>query len=81
MEIGREADAGFWAHIAELDISAEGDTAPEAFAAVLHAARDWLAYLRDEEPPLAENLVEQEKYVALLDAPIFSWFKSFKLSS
>jgi hypothetical protein len=79
LELGQE-EGGVWAHIPELDISAEGADALEAFRNVLGATRDWLGYLRDEHPQLAGDLAAQERYVALLEAPIFSWFKSFKFA-
>jgi hypothetical protein len=78
LEIGKEA-AGFWAHIDELDVSGEGESPKDAFSAVVNAARDWLSYVRDEQPALAGDLEAQRAYIALLDAPIFSWFKSFHL--
>lgn len=80
LEIGQE-DAGFWAHIDELDVSSEGTTADEAFASVVNAARAWLSYLRDEAPELDPEIIGQRAYVELLDAPLFSWFKAFELRS
>jgi len=77
LEIGRE-EAGVWAHIVELDVSGEGADALEAFHAVLGAAREWLAYIRDEQPELAPELGDQQRYVALLESPVFSWFKNFR---
>ena len=44
------------------------------------AAREWLSYVRDEQPELAPELGDQERYVPLLDAPIFSWFKTFRFA-
>jgi hypothetical protein len=79
MELGQEEN-GVWAHIPELDVSAEGADALEAFRNVLAATRDWLGYVRDEHPELAPELARQERYVPLLDAPVFSWFKSFKFA-
>jgi hypothetical protein len=79
LELGQEDD-GVWAHIPELDVSAEGSDANEAFRNVLAATREWLSYVRDEQPELAPELAPQERYVPLLDAPIFSWFKSFKFA-
>jgi len=74
LEVGQE-EGGVWAHIPELDISAEAGDLDHAFRAVVLAARDWLSYLRDEQVELAPALNEQAKYVALLDAPEFSWFR------
>jgi len=79
LELGME-DAGVWAHIVELDVAAEGENAADAFRAVLAAAREWLSYVRDEQPELAPELGDQERYVPLLDAPVFSWFKSFRFA-
>jgi hypothetical protein len=79
LELGKE-DNGVWAHIPELDVSAEGTDALEAFRNVLAATREWLSYIQEEQPDLAVELARQEKYVPLLDAPIFSWFKRFKFA-
>ena len=49
LELGRE-DAGVWAHIPELDVSAEGADVAEAFRNVHGAAQAWLSYVRDEKP-------------------------------
>lgn len=77
LELGREEN-GVWAHIPELDISAEGEELSEAFYGVIAAVRDWLSYIQDEQVELAPELHEQAKYVVLLDAPVFSWFKDFR---
>lgn len=79
LELGRE-DAGVWAHIPELDVSAEGADINEAFRAVIAAARDWLDYIREGDVGLAPELAEQARYVPLLDAPEFSWFKGFRFA-
>lgn len=76
LELGREAN-GVWAHIPELDVSAEAEDMSGAFYAVIAAARDWLSYVRDDDVELAPELQEQAKYVVLLDAPVFSWFRDF----
>lgn len=76
LEFGRE-EHGVWAHIPELDISAEGADVSKAFTAVIAASRTWLTYLRDGDEELGPELRGQERYVALLDAPIFSWFRDF----
>ena len=76
LELGKEAN-GVWAHIPELDISAEAEELNEAFYGVIAAARDWLSYIRDEQVELAPELQEQAKYIVLLNAPVFSWFKDF----
>ncbi len=77
--MGKE-DAGYWAHIDELDVSGEGASAQEAFAAAVRAARDWLVYLKEENPDLSEELAAHRHHLELLDAPLFSWFKSFQTS-
>lgn len=79
LEFGRE-DGGVWAHVPELDVSAEGSDVNEAFSNVVAAVRDWLSYLRDERPQLAPELEGQQRYVDLLDAPVFSWFKDFRFA-
>jgi hypothetical protein len=79
LRLGKEDD-GVWAHIGELDVSAEGANISEAFLNVLAAAREWLAYIRDDEPDLAEDLAAQVQYVRLLEAPPFSWFKTIELA-
>jgi hypothetical protein len=68
LEVGSEAD-GVWARIPELDVSAEGSDVAEAMKGVLAAAREWLAYLRDEAPELTPELADQRRYVELLDLP------------
>ncbi len=75
LQLGTEED-GVWAHIPELDVSAEGESVSEALRNVVSAAREWLTYLREEAPELAPEIAAQERYAALLDAPIFSWFKN-----
>jgi hypothetical protein len=77
LEFGKEA-SGIWAHIDELDVSAEGEDLRAAFSNVIAAANDWLSYIRDESPDLAPDLAAQERYVVLLDAPVFSWFREFR---
>lgn len=79
LELGREAN-GVWAHIPELDVSAEGADVAEAFRNVFGAAQAWLAYIRDESPDLSVELEGQARYVSLIDAPVFSWFKSFRFA-
>lgn len=76
LELGKEA-SGVWAHIPEIDVSAEGDDLSDAFYAVIAAAREWLSYVRDGEIELAPELNDQARYVPLLDAPVFSWFRDF----
>jgi hypothetical protein len=78
LELGLEDDHA-WAHIPELDVSGEGPGVNEALQAVLAAARDWLSYLRDEQPELAAELEAQRRYVALLDLPGHGWFKTYNL--
>jgi hypothetical protein len=79
LELGREED-GVWAHIPELDVSAEGANVEEAFRNVYSVARDWLAYIREESPDLGPDVADQARYVALIDAPVFSWFKDFRFA-
>ena len=74
LEVGHE-EGGYWAHIPELDVSAEGLDLDQAFRAVVRAAEEWLSYVRDEQVELSPALQRQAKYVALLDAPQFSWFR------
>ena len=76
VEIVKEEDA-YFARIPELDVAGEGVTADAALRAVLDATRAWLEYLRDETLDLADTLEPQRRYVALLDAPVFSWFRRF----
>jgi len=73
-------DGGAWVSVPELDISAEGDDPAAALRNVISAIREWLSYVRDERPDLAEELQGQARYVPLLDAPEFSWFKSIALN-
>ncbi len=75
-----EEPHGIWVHIDELDVSAEGATAFEAFGNAVAAARAWLSYVRDEQPDLADGLASQRQYVELLDAPVFSWFGKFSVA-
>lgn len=79
LELGAE-DNGVWAHIPELDVSAEGAHAAEALGNVVSAARDWLRYIQEEGPQLSDELSSQAQYVALLDAPEFSWFRSVEFA-
>ena len=79
LEFGKE-EGGVWAHIDELDVSAEGEDLRTAFRNVIAATNDWLSYIRDESPDLAPDLAAQERYVALLDAPVFSWFREFRFA-
>ena len=75
LEIGQEGEA-WWARIPELDVTGDGDDLRQALAAVYGAAREWLTYLRDEQPRLAgARLAIQRRHVALLNAPGTSWFK------
>jgi hypothetical protein len=79
LTFGQEPE-GVWAHIEELDVSAEGEDLYDAFRNVLSAAHDWLGYVRDESPELASELAGQKRYVALLDAPAFSWFREIRFA-
>jgi hypothetical protein len=79
VEFGQE-DVGVWAHIDELDVSAEGENLAAAFRNLVGATQAWLSYIRDESPDMAPELAGQERYVALLDAPVFSWFKGFRFA-
>ncbi len=72
-------ETGAWASVPELDISAEGEDLGDALRNLISTTRDWLSYLREEQPELSEALRAQERYVPLHDAPEFSWFKSIKL--
>lgn len=78
LEMGLE-DEHAWARIPELDVTAEGEDLNEALKAVFSAAHDWIAYLRDEEPALAPELADQVRYLALLEVPSYTWFKSYRL--
>lgn len=80
LQLGQEGDAGVWAHIEELDVSAEGRSVDDAFRNVLAAAREWLTYVRDENPELAPELAHQARYLPLLAAPPFSWFREFRFT-
>ncbi len=64
--------------ISELDVSADGVDLEDAFRNVISAAREWLGYLQDEQPELGAEIASQARYLPLLEAPVFSWFKSFK---
>ncbi len=77
LELGSEAEA-VWAAVPELNLTAEGADIAEAFAAIVRVMKDWLQYLRDADPDLADNLKPQARYVPLLDAPEFSWFTSIR---
>jgi hypothetical protein len=44
------------------------------------AACAWLSYLRDEQPDLGPDIAGQARYMPLIDAPVFSWFKSFRFA-
>ena len=79
IEFGQE-EHGVWAHIAELDLSAEGPSLVDALRDVINAAQEWLEYLKEEQPELSPQLVDQARYVALLDAPMYSWFRAFRLA-
>jgi hypothetical protein len=79
LEIGPEGEEAAWARIPELDITAEGDDMSKALQGVVDAARNWLAYLREQEPELAPELVGQKRYVGLLDVPPYGWFRSYRL--
>lgn len=74
LELGAEGDF-IWARIPELDVTAEGETVAETLRNILSAARAWLEYVREDQPDLAEDLRNQARFVGLLDAPEFSWFK------
>lgn len=79
IELGRE-DEGIWARVPELNVAADGADIDETLRNLLGAVRDWLIYLREEQPSLAADLASQARYVALLDAPVFSWFKSARFA-
>ena len=44
---------------------------------VLSAAREWLAYLRDEDPDLRPDLADQRRYVDLIDLHYIQ-FRSYR---
>lgn len=77
LELGQEENV-VWARVPELDVSAEGEGLAEAFANVIAATRAWLAYLRDDQPELGPEIAGQARYLPLLEAPVFSWFKHFR---
>lgn len=79
VEFGQEED-GVWAHIPELDVSAEGPMLVDALRDVISAAHEWLEYLRDEQPELSPGLADQVRYVQLLDTPVYSWFRAFRFA-
>lgn len=79
LELGRE-QGGVWAHIPELDVSAEGADVNDAFHNVYEAACAWLRYIDAERPRLGPDLAAQERFVPLADAPVFSWFKNFRFA-
>lgn len=80
IQLGNEEAAGVWARIEELNVTAEGENASEAFSNVVAAARAWLTYLRDEQPALSQDIAPQARYIPLLDAPVFSWFRKFSFA-
>jgi len=79
LELGQE-EGGVWAHIPEMDLSSEGANVSEAFMNVVSAVRDWLGFIREEGPALSPELAAQARYIELLDAPVFSWFKDFRFA-
>ena len=79
LEIVRE-DNAYFARIPEIDVAGEGDSPNDAFRSVLAAARSWLEYLNEETPDLVAELEPQRRYLPLLRAPLFSWFRDIKFS-
>jgi hypothetical protein len=77
LELGQEEN-GVWARVPELDVSAEGEGVAEAFGNVIAATRAWLAYLQEAQPELGPEIAGQARYLPLLEAPVFSWFKHFR---
>lgn len=74
-----QEEGGVWASVPELDIAAEGESLGEALVSLIETMREWLTYLSEEAPPLTPELESQRRYVALLDAPEFSWFRRIEL--
>ena len=74
-----EEPEGVWARVDEIDVAAEGESLDEAFRNLIATIRSWLEYLREDAPELTDQLRGQARYLPLLDAPEFSWFRSIKL--
>ena len=72
-------EGGVWASVPELDLAAEGEGLDDALVSLIGTMREWLTYLREEAPPLTPGLESQRRYVRLLDAPEFSWFRRIEL--
>jgi hypothetical protein len=60
----------------EVDISTEGETPQEALQGLVGGIKEWLEFLREEQPELVADLEEQRRYVNLLRYSPDTWFKS-----
>jgi hypothetical protein len=60
----------------EVDISTEGETPQEALQGLVGGIKEWLEFLREEQPELVADPEEQRRYVNLLRYSPDTWFKS-----
>jgi hypothetical protein len=71
-----EENGAFYMRAVEVDVSVEGDNPSETLQDLSASVREWLEYLREEEPALASDLENQRRYVALLRFDSSTWFKA-----
>jgi hypothetical protein len=64
---------------AEVDVSTEAETPFEATRSLVGGIREWLMFLREEQPNVAPNLEPQLRYVELLDYSSVTWFKPVRV--
>ncbi len=58
----------------QVDVTVEEDKALDAFDSLAVAVREWLEFLQEEDPVLADDLESQRRYTRLLRYDPGTWF-------
>jgi hypothetical protein len=72
----RRGDRGWIARAPDLDGLGYGDSEVAALDDLAESIRQYLEFLRDDQPDLAPAIAHHAGYVGLLDTPQWSWFIS-----
>ena len=81
LAIVRPTEHGYIAHAAVLNALGYGDTPGSALDDLADSIRQYLEFIRDDEPQLAASVAHHARYVSLLEMPRGSWFAWVRLDA
>ncbi len=68
------ANGAYSVRAMQVDVTVEEDEPQKAFDSLADAVKEWLEYLQEEDPVLADDLEPQRRYTHLLRYAPHTWF-------